>query len=192
MRKSVRQALLVTATVVMLPVAAQAAPFHMDYTGTVTSVGASLSGLVSAGDGITIRVTVDNGGNSAASQTWTIADTVSAVVTAGSYVGTWIADFYTPAAGFATDAAGILTSASWFGTFNSPSSVDNLGTGARLYNGNVQASNGDYFGYTPSLGTVAPWSNPVAQAAPIPLPAAGWMLLAGLGGLAALRRRKAA
>ncbi|WP_254813781.1 VPLPA-CTERM sorting domain-containing protein [Rhodovulum sp. ES.010] len=28
--------------------------------------------------------------------------------------------------------------------------------------------------------------------APIPLPAAGWMLLAGVGGLAAVRRRKTA
>ncbi len=31
-----------------------------------------------------------------------------------------------------------------------------------------------------------------AAAAPIPLPAAGWMLLAGMGGLAALRRRRKA
>jgi len=32
----------------------------------------------------------------------------------------------------------------------------------------------------------------IAAVAPIPLPAAGWMLLAGLGGLVALRRRQAA
>lgn len=30
----------------------------------------------------------------------------------------------------------------------------------------------------------------VAEVAPVPLPAAGWMLIAGLGGMAALRRRK--
>jgi hypothetical protein len=30
----------------------------------------------------------------------------------------------------------------------------------------------------------------ISNVAPVPLPAAGWMLLAGLGGMAALRRRQ--
>lgn len=50
-------------------------------------------------------------------------------------------------------------------------------------------------------GTGLQWVNPennistvgiYANIAPVPLPAAGWMLIAGLGGLAAMRRRKTA
>ena len=33
-------------------------------------------------------------------------------------------------------------------------------------------------------------ATPVEEPSPVPLPAAGWLLLAGIGGLAALRRRK--
>ncbi len=45
-----------------------------------------------------------------------------------------------------------------------------------------------------NIGTppvVTPPTNPTNPTNPIPLPAAGWMLIAGIGGLAAMRRRKA-
>jgi hypothetical protein len=61
-----------------------------------------------------------------------------------------------------------------------------------LFNGSVEASNGDFFYYSPLLGNPANWTDPVIVGAPVPLPAAGWLMLAGLGGLAALRRAKRA
>jgi hypothetical protein len=193
MKKSLRHALVATSIAVVLPVAAQAVPVELTYTGQVTFVEASLTGLVSVGDTFSIAVVVDNGGATTISQTWSIADTISAVVTAGTYVGNWTADFYTSSStGFTTDATGALTIASWFGTFDSPSSIDSLGTGARLFNGSVEASNGDFFNYSPLLGNPANWTDPVIVGAPVPLPAAGWLMLAGLGGLAALRRAKRA
>lgn len=173
--------------------AASAAPFSLTYTGSVTTVAASLAGFVSVGDTFTIDVIVDNGGTSTLSQNWTIADTVSATVRAGTYVGLWTADFYTDPSvtGFSTDATGDLTVASWFGTFDSPTSTDNLGLGARLFNGAVLASNGDLIEYRPFLGAVASWSDPVAVAA-VPLPASLTLTLAGLAAVGGLRRRQQA
>ena len=50
-----------------------------------------------------------------------------------------------------------------------------------------QPGSGDFFGFDDMIvgdrGQVTP--------DPVPLPAAGWMLLAGIGGLAAARRKKA-
>lgn len=61
------------------------------------------------------------------------------------------------------------------GTWNSASGIQiNLGPDAW----DVGISN--------ITGSVTPFQSPV----PIPLPAAGWLMLAGLGGLAAMRRRK--
>lgn len=44
----------------------------------------------------------------------------------------------------------------------------------------------------PGTGPGAPTGNQPPAMAPVPLPAAGWMLLAGLGGMAALRRGRTA
>lgn len=43
-----------------------------------------------------------------------------------------------------------------------------------------------------ALSHISLYGTPATDMPPVPLPAAGWMLIAGIGGLAALRRRKRA
>jgi hypothetical protein len=168
---------------------AQAAPIKVTFTGTVGTVDASLSSLVASGETVLIDVILDNGGTSTLSQSWSIADTVSATVRAGSYLATWTNDFFTGADGFTTDAVGKLVVANWLGTVESPTSEDSLGTGARLFAISVRASNGDFFIYSPSLLSLAAWSDPVRvnESAPVPLPATLLLMLLGLAALSASR-----
>lgn len=180
---------------------AEAAPFQLTFSSVVSGITGDAQGLLAIGDPLSVVVIVDNGGNSALSQTWTTADTQSATATAGGYTATWTSDFFA-STGFETDAAGTLINASWFGTEQSPGSVDSFGTGARLLNGNILASNWAQFFFDPSFGGTptgnpGAWSNPVRvgnDVGVIPLPASLGLLLAALTalfGVAAARRRAA-
>lgn len=170
---------------------AQAAPFALTFTGSISSTGGAPG--VAVGDVFTVDVIVDNGGMSAASQVWTFADTLSAVVTTGSYTANFIDNFFPSGAGFATDAAGALIGAEWFGTLNSATATDSLGGGGgvRLFNGSVLTSLGSSFSYNPGFGNAADWTDPVAVDPGVPAPP--MLALFGLGlTVAALSRRRRA
>lgn len=170
---------------------AHADPILFTYTGEITSVsGAGLSALTSVGDVATIEVISDNGSSSVISQTWDVLDTISAIFTAGSYMATFSDGWFTSSAatGFATDGAGNLIQTNWFGIAFDPTAFDTFGLGGDLDNGSGVASNGDFYSYTPSLGTVAAWSGPELVSVPEP----GTLALLGIGvvGMGLSRRRK--
>ena len=186
--------LLAAATIVVSATAAQAAPFSFTFSGTVTSVGPGLTGIVTDGDAVSVVVIMDNGGTDTASQNWAVTDTVSATLNAGSYTATWTNDFFTNlfATGFDTDALGNLTLTQWLGTFFSPSAVDSFGSGATLASNGVATSNSEFFVFSPGFAEVGAWSGPVAVPTPIPLPASGVLIGGALLLLAGLGRRRAA
>ena len=83
------------------------------------------------------------------------------------------------------------------GTFTTPSKVSyftvKAGTGYLIFDGmNTTSSDWNTMGLVnggekqPGLSHISYWSAPLS---PVPLPAAGWLLIAGLGGIAAMKRR---
>ncbi len=166
----------------------QASPFQFTYTGTVSSVN-NIGGLATVGDAVTVNVIVDNGGTSAISQNWAVTDTVSAVFTAGSYVATFLSDWFSYGSGFTTDALGDLTTAEWYGTQMS-TGTDNFGTGVYLSNVGASNSNGRNI-YASSNFELSTFSGPIAVASSVPEPATIALLGLGLAGIAIGKRRKA-
>ncbi len=144
------------------------------------------------GDVITLNVLVDNGGTSAASQTWASTDTVSADLTVGGYHAYYDSDFF-GSAGFTTDAAGNLLTADWFGTSDAVSGTnyDNFGVGTdvRLFNGAIQEHGSDLSFFQPSFGDINDWTAPTGYV-PEPGTIAIWTVL-GVVGLGVRRRRNA-
>jgi hypothetical protein len=118
----------VLAFLLMSPFTVRADPFTFVWSDTLDSGGILPAG-VSEGDPVTFSITVDNGGSTAASQTWTSANFVSAAINVnnGTYTGQ---DFTITAAtgSFETDGLSDITSvpSSWV---SSPGSgTDSLGT----------------------------------------------------------------
>lgn len=168
---------------------AHAVPFLFRNLSTFTSVDGLLAGVASVGDTITADVIMDNGGSSTLSQTWAIADTVSAHLTVGGYSATYL-DAFCCGAGFATDGLGDLVTANWLGTLNTlGASFDSFSVGGsvRLFSNAIRASDDLLSFYTPNLGTFDSWSGPRA----VPEPATLALMGLGLAGLG-YRKRKAA
>ena len=195
MKKPILRAAL-PAALVLCATGATAAPFELTFTSSVFWAAKSLEGTVAVDDAFLLKVIVDNGINSAFSQSWSTSDIVSATATAGSYTATFFDSFL--GSGFTTSTEGTLTSVNFSGTtFLPTTSTDNLGSGnPALSQSFLYTSTEAYIDFDPYLKNLSAWSGPVAMsaAAPIPLPASLSLMLGGLaalGGLAVARRRAA-
>ncbi len=151
------------------------------------------------GEVITTTLTVDNGGTSTASQTWSGANFLSYRVEGAS--GWWatssvLTDIY---GSFTTDASGVVTSVgNWSGGFFSNGAVTTswagAGTGGWWNNGanEVFCLSGAitcvFADNVTGNQLAANWKAGPAVSA-VPVPATLPLLLAGVGGFAALRRK---
>ncbi len=195
-------ALSIGLTLAMIGTSASAVPFSYRFDSQIVS--ALFEPFGSVGDPASITVTLDNGGTSDLSQTWTAAHLQSLTFGVNGAV---VASFFSPFDGglvsssgaFATDASGNLTSAptNWRDSsvtadFTASFPVNNelwwfvSGINAVLFD-----SSGE-----PALlladieGTTDPanWS----RVTDLPLPPTLPLLLVGLGGVALLRRARTA
>ncbi|MGZ8219346.1 hypothetical protein [Methylomagnum sp.] len=176
--------------------AAHAAPFSFVYNDTVSDPGTVPDIL--AGDAVKITITLDNGGSSASSQTWTSSDLTSLKFDFDN--GTLVTTFTSPFDGgldsgtgdFMTDGAGALTSifTLWADsniTVNFATNDPNLTNGAWQLGGG--STDGAYFNDVSAIilsgqGSIASAGNWVLDApgsgSPVPAPATPLLILAGL------------
>lgn len=207
MNKNVRFAASVLAAS-LLTGAAQASPYLAVWNGTVSD--SSVTG-VSAGNTATITMTLDNGGSSAASQTWVQADLQSVAFAFGSTLTTFVKPFGGGvgfSGGWVTGAGGTLIAV--------PTMLGDISIGTDYTTNLTQTpaawsldgTNGIFFASSGAAGvavnavatiTSAPaWTlSPASPPSTVPeIDAAAstgaLTLLLGALGLAAERRRKAA
>lgn len=180
--------------------ASVATPIELTWVTTLNQTTGGLPGTV--GETITTIITVDNGSSGILGQTWTSADFLSYRIEGAS--GWWaesgVLDFAFGV--FATDMAGLVTSVGdWQGGYstNGPVMTSWLGatTGGWWNNGfnEVFCTNSPFdcaWADNVAGNLVATNWTAADAAAPVPLPASLPLLLAALGAVAAVRRRKTA
>lgn len=165
---------------------AGAAAVTFEGTFEITQViGLNTAGLT-AGDDVVFTIIVDNGGGLAANS-WSNSDVVSATAASDAYVATFNAPYFPIDPIFSTSLAGSIAAASWFD--NDANNTDTAGSGSPMTLGSgLQAGDGTtYVFQTRGINDPSKWTATVVTA--VPLPAGLPLLLAGLGGLALLRRR---
>lgn len=173
---------------------AGAAPFQFVFTDTI--FGSTIPGI-SAGNQVTVTVTVDNGGNSLISQAWTAAQVVSAHLAAGTYSADYYPAFQEfPSTAFTTDGTGALLSVDFAGNTGpvNPSNADPFGSGGSVYLGNNGPSdfNGNSAPFSNSMNSNDRlWTGPFAGnggQTGVPEPMSLGLLGMGLLGLGLARR----
>ncbi len=183
--------LIAAAAAIATGQAAQAAVFDFTFTDTISS--ASTPGI-NVGDTFTVHLFADNGGSSAANQTWNLADLQGFTIHAGTYSASYSTVFESPATGnFQTDAAGVVTSVQFFGTSNSSNNTDNFGS----WTADTVFGDASFLDYLGRGNTIAAstftnadqWT--VGLAGTVPEPASWALMLIGFGAAgSALRGRR--
>lgn len=184
-------------TALLIVSGAQAAPIQFEYTDTVKI---SLIAGVSAGQSANLTLTLDNGGATHLSQTWTAADLQA--VTWDFADGGLVTTFSSPfdgglvgtAGSFTTDGAGVLSAVptSWYDNSITNDSVT-TGAGSNfawfINGGNhVYAEIADGISLTGVSGITdaANWS----QVSTVPVPTAVWLFGSALISLLGIKRKK--
>lgn len=168
---------------------ALAAPVEFTFTSSIAS--SAIPG-VAVGDTLTLTLLADNGGSSLASQTWTIGNLISGHLSVGSYSQSYTDGWFSAPGfvAFATDAAGSLTTTNFYGTTYSANHVDSFGSGpgVYLYSNAIQDHSSRLAYEITNLPTTSAWT--VAMAPAVPEPETYAMLLAGVGLMGAIARRR--
>ena len=161
MKRALKMMAIAVSVLAALPAAAEANPITLSFASQLTASPSNIPGTV-AGDPFNIAIVVDNGGASVLSQSWNLADFVSATVTIG---GTYSAFTTTANGGFSatTNSLGQVASIALSSTIG----TDSLGTFVWLIvnSGNPVMFSGSSAA-TPTVRTLP--SNFVAAAVPDP------------------------
>jgi hypothetical protein len=170
---------------------ASAAPVTFTFTDTVTVFGAVPG--VSSGDTLVVKVVADNGNSSLISQSWVLADILSATATAGTYAAVFNPPYFVNPTLFSTNAAGAMVS-NWFDTDDL--NADNVGPGSPKFFADILlASNNGSLRYVGGVCLAATncggrWTVAVNDPNPVPVPATLPLVGLGLLLLAATGRRQ--
>lgn len=170
-----------------LAASASAATVAFEAEFTIMSISGENGAGLSIGDTIHWQLIFDNGGG-LESNSWSNSDLLSATATSGSYQATFSEPYFFSDPVVSTDAGGNVVLMGWVDGFDGPDSdFDTLGgTGVDASVNGLLASDYSHYQYDKSFTDSSQWT---ASVAAIPLPAGLPLLLAGLGGLALLRRR---
>ena len=181
--------------------AAGAVPVMVTYEDVVGVGAGTTMPNVTLGDAFRIELVLDNGWDSLANQVYGFADLLSVTITAGTAYSAAMDSFYrTNAFDLTTDASGALASLTLERVVGFRTDTNENPIFWFYLNGrNNVLFAGD--GYVHQIGAEAPpdlsnTSIAFASALPasaalvaVPLPAAGWLMLAGLGALGMRRLR---
>jgi hypothetical protein len=183
----------------LLAGSANASLIELDWSSTAASFTGSFSGV--SGEAITTTFTVDNGGSSALSQSWTEDDFVSYRMEgiSGWWFESTFIDTLSSSGQFSTDALGnVITAGNWFGGYSSAlitTSWSGVIQGGWWNNGNnevVCTDDIDCVLVVNVLGNVtgSSWSAPSASSISVTAPTSLVMLGLGLIGVSFSRKKK--
>lgn len=174
--------------------AANAAVYEFTFTDTISTAGTP---GINVGDAFTLHLFADNGGSTALSQTWDLADLQGFTIQAGTYSASYSKVWMYPSTGnFVTDGAGAVTHAEFYGTDDFSSNVDNFGAWvADTVFGD--ASFTDYNGHTNTINAggfndASKWTVAAAgDVGGVPEPATWALMISGFGMAGSALRRRA-
>lgn len=170
---------------------AHAATFDYQFTSTVTS---AMTPGVAVGDLVTLDMYLDNGGNTAASQTWDGTQVIDFTLHAGTYSATYRTVYMPSTFVFQTNGGAGVSNVQFDGTDPTSFNTDSFSSGFYgdyLYSNPVFVdSRGAYNWVADQFTNTSAWAE-VAPAAAVPEPTNMALMFAGLCAFVVMRRRRA-